>query len=109
MMKPNKPLLTSPQPTQPPQPVEVTCSASEPGSYMESQYLSKACLERPSSCPGLRSPGAQPTRDPKKVPYPPCPAVCTAVRFPPESVTGRLRGCPQETYGTDGICTAQLI
>lgn len=63
MMKPNS-LLTSPQPTQPPQPVEVS---SEPDSYREKSAFVQTCLERPSSSPGLWSPGAQPPRDPKKV------------------------------------------
>lgn len=77
MMKPNKPLLTSPQPTQPPQPIEVTCSASEPGSCMESQYLSKACLEKPSLCPGPQVPSPLETQRR----YPTLPARPCAQRY----------------------------
>lgn len=69
MMKPN---LSSPARNQP-----NPCSLWKWLAWLQSQVavgksqsLSKTCLERPSSCPGLWSPGAQPTRDPKKVALP---------------------------------------
>lgn len=102
MMKPN---LSPPASTvnQPPRPVEVACPTSEPDSYREKSAFVQTCRKgyhlRVQACdPQVPSP----LETQRSVAPPICAWPSLRVRlFRLECVTGRLRGCPLETQGTD--------